>query len=263
MSDSMKNDGLRHSGIRRRSILKGFATATALLAAIRSEIFGDDTPRKIKVVTLGDSITKGVRPGVTANDTFAAMLQVRGITEGFDLEVINVGIGGERTDQALERFDRDVVAKKPDIITIMYGANDSYVDPGKTAPRISPEEFRQNLLKLVERSQAVGIRVVLMTEPRWGAKPAPNGLGEHPNIRLEHFMILAREVARAKMLPLVDHFAEWTRREEEGLNLVTVTTDLLHPNPAGHRLMADSIWPVLKPVIEQVKVSSGERRKPQ
>jgi len=212
------------------------------------------TAKKIRVVTLGDSITKGVRPGVAAAETFAALLQRHASEAGFDAEVLNVGIGGERTDQALERLDRDVISKSPDIVTVMYGANDSYVDPGKTGPRLSPAQFRENLERIVDRAQVAGARVVLMTEPRWGAKPAPNGLGEHPNVRLERFMIFVREVAGAKKVPLVDHFADWTRREEQGLDLATVTTDLLHPNPAGHRMLADAIWPVLEPMMKAVKV---------
>ena len=240
------------SGFSRRTILCGIAAGIPVIGSFRRTA-NASYQKKIRIVTLGDSITKGVRPGVAANETFAAFLQKQATEAGYDAEVLNVGIGGERTDQALERLDRDVFAKSPDIVTVMYGANDSYVDPGKTAPRLSQAQFRENLERIVDRTQAAGARVVLMTEPRWGAKPSPNGLGEHPNVRLEQFMILVKEVARAKMVPLADHFADWTRREREGLDLATVTTDLLHPNPAGHRLLADAIWPVLEPMMKQLK----------
>ncbi len=216
---------------------------------------GQESRRKpIRIVTLGDSITKGVRPGVTGSETFAALLESRARAAGYEAEVINVGIGGERTDQALTRFERDVISKSPGILTVMYGANDSYVDPGQPGPRLSPERFRENLEKIVDLAQGAGIRVILMTEPRWGANPKPNGLGEHPNLRLAEFMKVVREVAREKKVALVDHFEEWTRREKDGLDLATVTTDLLHPNPAGHRLLADTIWPVLEPIIKNSQV---------
>jgi hypothetical protein len=61
---------------------------------------------KPRIVVLGDSITKGVRPGVTAEETFAAVLQRRLLEQGLSYEVINRGIGGERTDQALKRLAR-------------------------------------------------------------------------------------------------------------------------------------------------------------
>ncbi|MBI1322446.1 lysophospholipase [bacterium] len=253
----MRSDPIDHipaavSGFSRRTILRGMtACITVYDSSLRTATAA--AQKKVRIVTLGDSITKGVRPGVTAAETFAALLQKQAEAAGYEAEVQNVGIGGERTDQALERLDRDVLAKSPDIVTVMYGANDSYVDPGKTAPRLSPEQFRENLERLVDRLQATGARVVLMTEPRWGAKPNPNGLGEHPNIRLDQFMILVRAVASAKMVPLVDHFEEWTRREKAGLDIATVTTDLLHPNPAGHRLLANALWPVLEPMMKQLK----------
>jgi len=207
--------------------------------------------KTVRIVTLGDSITKGVRPGVTDSQTFSSLLKSQADKSGFMVDVVNVGIGGERTDQALARLERDVLAKNPDIVTVMYGAIDSYVDPGKTGPRLSPERFRENLGEIVDRLQARGIRVVLMTEPRWGPKAAPNGLGEHPNLRLEPFMDEVRSMATLKSVPVVDHYAIWKRLETGGLDIGTITTDQLHPNPAGHERIADSIWPVIEPILKE------------
>src|SRR5579872_7361801 len=53
----------------------------------------------VKIITLGDSITKGVRPGVKPEETFAALVEAGLKKEGIAAQVINVGIGGERTDQ--------------------------------------------------------------------------------------------------------------------------------------------------------------------
>lgn len=205
----------------------------------------------VRVVCLGDSITKGVRPGVTAIQTFALLLEQKAKSDGFSAEVFNVGIGGERTDQALARLEKDVIAKKPDIVTIMYGANDSYVDSGKTAPRLSEMQFRENLAKIVDQLQSRKISVILMTEPRWGAAAKPNGVGEHPNLRMEPFMQATRDMAKMKSTALVDHYSLWTEFEKSGKSIGEITTDQLHPNPAGHRLLADSIWPHLKPILSK------------
>src|SRR5436190_21317183 len=98
-----------------------------------------------KVVTLGDSITKGVRPGVKANETFAAYLQDMLKDKGVKAEVINVGVGGEDTNGALGRLERDVIGRKPRLVAVMYGTNDSYVDKGKKDSRLTQEQFRRNL----------------------------------------------------------------------------------------------------------------------
>ncbi|WP_166823148.1 GDSL-type esterase/lipase family protein [Thalassoroseus pseudoceratinae] len=203
--------------------------------------------RHLTIVTLGDSITKGVRSGVTSDQTFAALLESQ-LPEGVSGQVVNVGIGGERTDQAIKRLDR-VLANQPDIVTIMYGTNDSYVDQGKSESRISVEAYRKNLTTIVSEMLRRGVQPILMTEPRWADDARSNGLGENPNIKLEPFMTACREVANEWRVPLVDHFAKWTAAETDGTNLRDWTTDGCHPNPTGHRKIAATIKPVLDRVI--------------
>jgi lysophospholipase L1-like esterase len=204
-----------------------------------------ENPQPVQIVMLGDSITKGVRPGVTAEETFAHLVQVELRKRGHSVEVVNVGIGGERTDQAVKRLDRDVLDRKPQFVAIMYGTNDSYVDKGANDSRLSIDEFRKHLTDIVARLKQAGVRPIVMTEPRWG-KVARNGLGENPNVRLAKFMDVTRDVARQQEAPLVDHFARWTAREAEGANIAEWTTDQCHPNPAGHKVIADLIVPVIE-----------------
>ena len=204
-----------------------------------------DKSAPLKIITLGDSITKGVRSGVSAEQTFAARLQSALREKGLAAEVTNVGIGGERTDQALARLEKDVIAGQPQIVTIMYGTNDSYVDQGKQEPRLTAHQYRDNLVQLVERLRRAGVQPVLMTEPRWGAAAKANGAGEHPNQRLEQYMQECAAVAEELNVPLVDHFAHWSERENAGQDLGGWTTDQCHPNPAGHEEMARLIMPVI------------------
>jgi lysophospholipase L1-like esterase/sugar lactone lactonase YvrE len=204
-----------------------------------------------KIVTLGDSITRGVRQGVTAKEAFAALLEAELRKDNPEVTVVNVGIGGERTDQALRRLERDVLALKPAVVTVMYGTNDSYVDAGARDARISPAEYRANLEALVERLRQAGVAPVLMTEPRWGDAAKPNGAGEHPNLRLEKYVAACREVAWAKEVPLVDHFRVWSDAAK-GTDIGRWTTDQCHPNPQGHRVMADAILPVVKQVLRSL-----------
>ncbi|HTI51972.1 MAG TPA: GDSL-type esterase/lipase family protein [Planctomycetaceae bacterium] len=214
-----------------------------LIGSLWNGLSSADEP-PLRIVTLGDSITKGVRQGVAADETFSALLEAALKKRGVTSEVINVGIGGERTDQALARLDKEVVGKKPRIVAIMYGTNDSYVDKGKSEPRLTADEFRTNLAGIVDKLESAGIRPILMTEPRWG-KSAKNGLDENPNGRLEKYMDACRALARERKLPLVDHFADWTEAEAQGADIGAWTTDQCHPNPAGHRRMAELILPVV------------------
>ena len=72
------------------------------LLATSGTVSGDDgpPPRTTHIVTLGDSITNGERTGVTAEQTFASLIESSLLVAGRPVRVTNVGIGGERTDQA-------------------------------------------------------------------------------------------------------------------------------------------------------------------
>lgn len=208
-------------------------------------------PTSAPIVVLGDSITMGVRPGVRTEETFGALLADALKCRGRAVEVRNLGIGGERTDQALARLERDVLSLRPQLVTVMYGTNDSYVDRGAQASRISVEQYRDNLNRIVSRLRRSGIRPVLMTPPRWARDAAPNGLGENPNGRLEPYVQACRELARQQRVPLVDHFEGWTRATGRGVNLRDWTTDGCHPNPRGHQELAERLIPAVVRALEE------------
>ncbi|GAB4159362.1 MAG: SGNH/GDSL hydrolase family protein [Planctomycetaceae bacterium] len=201
------------------------------------------------MVTLGDSITRGVRPGVKASETFASLVEKSLRKSGYRVKVTNVGIGGERTDQALKRLDKVLKKHAPAMMTVMYGTNDSYVDRGKSASRISLKSYEANLRRIVQHLRAKHVVPILMTEPRWGKNARKNGLGEHPNVRLEKYIDACRRVAREMKVPLVDHFDVWSKVEAKGIDIGKWTTDQCHPNPKGHRIMADTLRDVLSTVI--------------
>jgi predicted acyl esterase/lysophospholipase L1-like esterase len=207
----------------------------------------------VKIITLGDSITKGVRPGVKSEETFAFLLQERLRKEGVEASVVNVGVGGERTDQALQRLSKAVIALNPRVVTIMYGTNDSWVDKDKKDSRLSPEAYGANLRRLVADLRKADIEPVLMTEPRLGDRHGRNGAGEHPNQRLEAYVRICRAVARETKTPLVDHFEHWSKRNAAGMDIGAWTTDQCHPNPRGHEEMAQTMLPVVLQVLRAGK----------
>lgn len=231
-----------------RSVSATLATCCICLALAAAPATLRAEGSRVRIVTLGDSITKGVRSGVTAGQTFAALLESQLRERGVAADVVNVGIGGERTDQALRRLEQ-VLEHEPDLVTVMYGTNDSYVDQGRDQSRISAEAYRENLRKIVVELLRRGIVPVLMTEPRWADDARPNGLGESPNKRLEEYVEVCRETARHWRVPLVDHYAGWSEAREQGRNLRSWTTDGCHPNPLGHADLAERMLPAVQAAL--------------
>ncbi len=234
---------------------------TSLCAVYFLFVTGLVAAEPVRIVTLGDSITKGVRPGVTAEETFSAELQRNLRETGHpDAEVINVGVGGEMAGQGLKRLEQDVVAKKPAIVTIMYGHNDSYVDAGKTQARIPIPRFRADLSQLVQRLRESNITPILMTPPAYAEKSALNGLGEHCNVKLAQYAEVTRQVAETLQVPLVDHYAAWAEVSRSGTDLNEWTTDGYHPNPKGHVDLATRMLPIVQEHIPALDGSKSATR---
>jgi len=164
--------------------------------------------------------------------------------------VHNVGIGSERTDLALERIERDVLSQRPAVVAVMYGTNDSWVDKGRDASRLTEAQYEANLRQLVSRMMQRGIKVVLMTPPCFGEENPRNGLGEDPNLRLRRYAALTRKVSVETHVPLVDHFSEWEGRQTRGERLQSLTTDGCHPNARGHALLADALLPIVREALQ-------------
>ncbi len=208
--------------------------------------------RHFKIVTLGDSITRGYREGVKKEETFSACLERELKALKYDVEVVNKGIGGERTDQGLKRLQQDVLDLKPGVVTIMYGANDSYVDEGKTASRITREEFGDNLRELVKQIRVIDATPILMTSTPAGKDHGPTGAGEHPNLRLSNYVQECRDVAKELDVPLIDHYSEWMQMEKDGIDFgKDLMTDQVHPNAKGHQLMAKSMLKLIQASLKK------------
>jgi lysophospholipase L1-like esterase len=211
----------------------------------------------LRIITLGDSITKGVRPDVQPSETFSALVEQQLRQQGIRASVTNAGIGGETTVGASKRLARDILMKSPHLVAVMYGTNDCYVDKGKTESRVTLQDFKSHLTNLVERLEQAGIQVVLMTEPAYAENDPKNGPGEDSNLRLGQYMKACRALAREKDLPLVDHFAHWSAQTARGVKLQAWTTDGYHPSPRGHAEMAHRILQVLLPLAQQLADKHG------
>jgi lysophospholipase L1-like esterase len=188
----------------------------------------------VTIVCLGDSVTKGVRMGVKAEETFCALLEKKLKAAGIRAKVINAGVGGHTTADALQRFDRDVLGHKPSHVVIMFGLNDSWVDQGKTTSRLTAKEYGDNLRKMVATLKKKEIFPLLMTP---NPVIAPTYLAER-NVRLKKYVNAMRSVARDEKVRLVDAYALFGELGLEGVPLNSMFTDAMHPNSRGHEAIA-------------------------
>lgn len=200
----------------------------------------------VRIVCFGDSVTKAVRAGVKPNETFSALLQRSLSTSGRPVEVINAGVGGNTTSDGLARFERDVLARDPQYVVIMFGLNDSWIDEGKTDSRVSPAQYRDNLRRMIATLKERGITPVLMTpNPAIAPKYSPQR-----NVTLKSYVDVVRDLARHEQIELSDVYGRFSELAVEGVELNSLFTDAMHPNPAGQKLIADWLAPRLEALLE-------------
>jgi acyl-CoA thioesterase-1 len=177
------------------------------------------------IVAFGDSLTSG--PGLKADERYSALLQGRVFESGHQYRVINAGVSGDTSTGALQRFDPSLVPEAK-IVILAIGIND-----GLRGVPIATVE--RNIAAMIERAQARGIRVLLC-----GMEAPPvRGL----SYTIDFHRMYTRLSERYKV-PLVPFFLIGIVGNDE-LNL----DDTLHPNAAGHKVIADSIWPYLRPML--------------
>lgn len=205
-----------------------------------------DMPEPLRIVAFGDSVTKGVRPGVTEYQTFRHLLQQRLTKSGTPVLVINAGVGSDTTVRGLERLEQDVLAEEPALVIVMFGVNDAaMVDGGPVAraePRVALQLYRESLRTIVSRIRNAGAEVLLCTPTPMSRKYAYQHIGayaenEDMNFMLRRYAEAAREVATEMNVECVDLFKAFTERPD-GLELIE---DGCHPYVRGHLLIADEL----------------------
>jgi len=185
--------------------------------------------RPIRVVCFGDSVT-GVYYHTGSQRAYTAMLELalERALPGTRVDATNAGISGHTTADGLARIDKDVLAHKPDIVTVMFGLNDMV--------RVSLADYRKNLVTIVTRCRAIGAEVVLAT---------PNNVIEtprRPSRKLVEYCDVVREVSRELKVPLCDSFRGFdAARHHDRADWRLLMSDQIHPNMDGHRLIATQL----------------------
>jgi lysophospholipase L1-like esterase len=191
---------------------------------------------RVRILCFGDSITRGVGDGPSAESTppapagYPARLQPLLAPETtLPLDVIDGGRAGERTNTGVSRLQRDVPLNQPDYVILLEGSND--VEDGHTQDALG------NMQRMIDAVFANGAMPLLGTiTPTCCA---------HKN-QLPEGAILAynnqlRAMAFNNSIPVIDFYAELAggpqAEYDSTLGLIHIPEGL-HPTPAGYDLMA-------------------------
>lgn len=166
------------------------------------------------IVAFGDSLTFGKGAG-GAQYTYPVLLaQMSGKT------VINLGLSGDTAANAPTRLPQ-VLAANPDMVLIAFGGNDRIRGLGH-------EGAAAAVAQIVDAVQAAGaIAVVVDTGgPQMGA-----------------YTKAYKKIAREKQAVFVPGILRGI------FNKTQYKSDMIHPNAAGYKIVADRIYKEIKPYL--------------
>ena len=187
----------------------------------------------------GDSIVWGA--GDAEGGGWADRLKIYYHNVDTEIEVYNLGVSGDTTDDLLERFDTEVRARSGTIALFAIGINDAQFIDGGAEARMTEADFRANVNDLItaaqEREMQIGfIGLTRVDESK--TRPIPWRPDKHyTNERISLFDGIIKDVCEQKELPYLD--------VSEVLEAADMP-DGLHPNALGYGKLVSAILPFLE-----------------
>ena len=202
-----------------------------------------DRNKSNKVIFFGDSITQmGVNPGGYISLMKEILVQ-QNVT---NYDLVGAGIGGNKVYDLYLRMPQDVIAQSPDIVVIYVGVNDVW-HKATYGTGTDADKFEKFYRAIVKELQAHNIKPMLVTPAVIGEK---NDYSNQQDGDLNKYSQIIRDIAKDLALPLCDLHAVFhtyevnnnTANADKGI----LTTDGVHLNDAGNKLVAEEMWKVLK-----------------
>jgi acyl-CoA thioesterase-1 len=180
------------------------------------------------ILFVGTSLTAGY--GLDPADAYPARIQEKLDAAGLRYRVVNAGVSGETSAGARRRIDW-LMAQPVSILVVETGANDGLRG-------LDPQDARANIQAIFDRAkrQVPPPRLMLI------------GMAAPPNLGSRYaraFSLIYPELARENGAVLVPFLLEGVAGIPR-LNL----PDGVHPTPEGHRMMADTVWRYLQPMLK-------------
>jgi acyl-CoA thioesterase-1 len=186
---------------------------------------GNLLAKERKVVFLGDSLTAGYQ--LSVEEAFPALIGKK--LEKTEWISVNAGISGDTSAGGLART-KWILKGQPDVVFLALGANDGLRG-------IPVYATQRNLAKIIELLQGSGATVIvagMMLPVNYGGTYRKQFSDMYKNLSLRY---------HTGYMPFL--------LEGVALNPDLNLADGIHPNAKGHRVLAESIFKVIEPVLKK------------
>lgn len=179
------------------------------------------------VVFLGDSLTAGY--GVQQSEAFPSLIQKKIAESNLPYHVENAGVSGDTSAGGLRRIDW-LLQNKIDVLVLELGGNDGL----RGLPvQVMKSNLRTIVAKVRAKNPEAKIVIAAMQIP--------------PNLGIEYganFRRAFEEIANETDATLIPFLLE----NVGGIRDLN-QADMIHPTAAGHRIIAETVWRVLEPIL--------------
>ncbi|WP_420149680.1 arylesterase [Spirosoma sp.] len=200
---------------------------TTSAGAASAETESAATSKKQIVLFYGNSLTAGY--GVEPSQAFPALVGQKIDSAGFNYQVVNAGLSGETTAGGKSRISW--VMRQPVVVFVLeLGGNDGL----RGLPLAATRQNLQAIMDTVRRKspQATIVLAGMQIPPNMGTTYT------------KEFRELFKELADKNKAILIPFLLE-------GVGGVAKLNqpDGIHPTPAGHKIVASTVWKILEPVL--------------
>lgn len=151
------------------------------------------------------------------------------------VRVVNSGVNGNTSSDLLERWQRDVLDRDPDYVSLLIGANDvwrQFDSPCHPKQHVLPEVTEQNIRKMIEMTKD-RVKKMFLISPFF---MEPNK--EDPmRVRMDEYGRMCRRLASEYSLEYVDFQGAYDRYFKYR-HPSFISWDRVHPNRVGATVMA-------------------------
>ncbi len=178
---------------------------------------------------LGTSLTAG--QGVAEDEAFPALIQQKIDSAGLRFRVVNAGVSGETSAGGLRRLGW-LLRQPVDVLVLELGAND-----GLRGQDV--DSLEANLQAIIDRTRAAdpGVAIVI------AGMEAPPTMGAAFTSRFRAVFPRLARGNRAALIPFLLDGVGGVRALNQA--------DGIHPTAEGHRIIAETVWRVLEPVLRR------------
>jgi lysophospholipase L1-like esterase len=145
--------------------------------------------------------------------------------------VLNRGVNGQRSDQILSRFERDVLEEKPAVVVVLAGVNDIYQGRGTDSVKRNLE----TMYSMAERNGIVPMAATILPY---------NSAGRRERNAIREVNAWAATASRAPGRLFCD--TNLAVRDKENPDLLASSPDGIHPDVEGYRRMGEALTSALE-----------------